>query len=200
MKKTNLLRSCTGIMVCIFLLTATLSSGAQTFHDVSAESWYYEAVTAMSEAGLVGGMGDGTFAPESTLTYAQFCQIVARAKNLPTGEANGYWAGKAIQACIDAKYIFSLGALSAANYDAPITREAAVAAMFKTKEGSIEVGTQITSPMIPDYHTIDSRYRLSIIAAYNSGITSGIDEILTFNPKGLLKRAEVCQLFYNIGW
>lgn len=174
------------------------------FTDVKNDAWYYKAVNALSEGGLVAGVGNNKFAPQDTLTYAQFCQIVARAEGLETGEANGYWAYKAIKSCREKGYIVDLGDYTPANYDVPMPREAAVAGMFRAKATEYysngKVGTSIKDTDIPDFKSIDDNYKNDILDAYNSGITNGMDAKRTFNPKGILTRAEVCQLFYNVNW
>ncbi len=174
------------------------------FNDVNVSDWFHMAVSAMADGGLVQGVGDNRFAPLDTLTYAQFCQILARAEGLEVGEENGYWAYKAIEACRDKGYIIDLGSYTPANYDVPMPREAAVAGMFRAKATELftsgKVGTSISDSDIPDYNSIDYNYRSDIVDAYNSGITNGIDSLRTFNPKGILTRAEVCQLFYNLDW
>lgn len=172
------------------------------FVDVNVGDWYYDAVTAMAEGGLVSGVGNDAFKPNGTLTYAQFCQILARAKNLQTGSSQGgYWAGMAIEQCIDEGYILSRGEISSKNYDVPITREAAISAMFLAKQASLFLPLHNYTPdMIPDFTSISKDYQENILKAYNYGITSGIDEKLTLNPQGLLTRAQVCKLFHNLKW
>ncbi len=184
---------------CYQFATGDLSPVA--FSDVPTSAWYYNAVTNLACGGLVGGVGDGAFNPDGTLTYAQFCQILARAKGLSVGEANGYWAGQAIASCIDAKYIKSQGDITAANYDVAIPREAAVAAMYLARPAYIsEPVNEVTEHDIPDYDDISVEYQRNVLAAYRYGITTGADEYGTFLPKNNLKRSEICQLFYNIAW
>lgn len=179
-------------------------TGEYMFSDVNTSHWFCTAVNAMAKGGLVQGVGNGRFAPQDTLTYAQFCQILARAQGLETGEQNGYWAYKAIKSCRDKGYVIDLGDYTSANYDVAMPREAAVAGMFRAKATELyaagKVGTSITDKHIPDYAKIDDNYKNDILDAYNSGITNGMDSNRTFNPKGILTRAEVCQLFYNLNW
>jgi len=70
----------TRAQLCVMLartLNAT-STGAARFSDVPDDAWYFIEVNAMAELGLVGGMGDGTFAPEDPLTQEQFLTIMGR--------------------------------------------------------------------------------------------------------------------------
>ena len=182
---------------------ATPVVSAPTFTDVATDAWYHTAVTALAKGGLVAGIGDNKFDPEGTLTIAQFCQLLARAKSRATGtDENGYWAGVAIYECVDMGYINSYGEILPENYDVPITREAAVSAMYLASQANFLNATPkgIKLEDIPDNDKISEVYKEHIVDAYNYGITNGNDDKLTFNPQGSLTRAQVCQLFYNLDW
>lgn len=168
------------------------------FSDVPETMWCYDAVRAMANKGVISGVGNGRFDPNGILTYAQFCSIVARDCSLETGELNGYWAGKAIKSCISAGFIQDLGEITRENYDKPITREAAVSAMYLIDRGENGVVKEVSESDIPDFETISAEYRENILLAYKAGITSGMDESGTFNPKGELTRAQICTLYYNM--
>lgn len=171
------------------------------FNDVPYGTWFFDAIDYLSAQGLVTGNGDGTFNPNGTLTYAEFCQIIARADGVETGAINGYWAGKAIEHCKDWSFIKDLGPITAANYDVPISREVAVSGVYRmTRTFLPEKNSSITEYSIPDYFSIDENYRNDILFAYQSGLSHGSDSIGTFNPKSTLTRAEICQLFYNAGF
>lgn len=75
------------------------------FTDVPYDAWYCNAVEAMAKAGLVNGVGEGSFAPERPITRAEIMQVIARAKGLAVGEADGHWAGQAVRSCVKAGYI-----------------------------------------------------------------------------------------------
>ena len=45
--------------------------GNSAFFDVAAEQWFSGYVNWAYQNKIIGGMGDGTFAPDNTLTYAQ---------------------------------------------------------------------------------------------------------------------------------
>ena len=171
------------------------------FNDVPYGAWYFDAIEFLTAQGLVAGNGDGTFNPDGALTYAEFCQIIARANKAETGVLNGYWAGKAIQHCKNWNFIKDLGPIIAANYDVPISREVAVSGVYRmTRSFLPEKNSSITEYSIPDYFSIDEDYRNDILLAYQSGLSHGSDSNGTFNPKSTLTRAEFCQLFYNAGF
>lgn len=174
---------------------------AQRFTDVPADAWYASAVNKLASGGLVAGIGNSKFDPDATMTYSQFCQVLARAKGGETGTQDGYWAYKAINYCLGNSYLYGKGTISAENYEVPITREIAIAAMFRAKQ------TDLTTPVnnmkitdIPDYEDIDLGIRDFVLKAYQYGLTTGVDANHTFKPKDQLTRAQVCQLFYNLNW
>lgn len=188
-----------------YVFTTSAKAGEPTvsygYSDVKKTEWYYDAVVTMSIGGLVHGVGEGKFAPEHFMTYAEFCQILARASGLKVGEQNGYWAYDAIKSCLDAGYIESRGDVTPANYDVPITREASAAGITRARAYELKlVHDDYTWETIPDYKNISEVYQADVVDAYRFGVVSGVDEKLTFNPNGHLLRAEICQMFYNIGW
>jgi len=59
------------------LLDVKISGEAMKFNDDNkVSSWAKEAVSALSGAGVINGMGDGTFAPKSPVTRAQLAKVV----------------------------------------------------------------------------------------------------------------------------
>lgn len=174
------------------------------FSDVSKEHWFYNSVMTLANGGLVQGKGNGRFDPEGTITYAEFCTMLARANGKGKYKDNGYWASGEIDYCVGRGFVNDLGEIVAENYDLPITREAAVAAMYRANVVGDFVGDEsgpaVMETDIPDFELISEEYQEDIWCAYNYEITKGIDDSKTFNPKGFLTRAEVCQLFYNIGY
>jgi len=171
------------------------------FIDVPESLWSYKAINVLAEGGLVAGVGDGRFSPERGMKISEFCQVLVNANGLESGsDENGYWAAKAIKSCIDKGYIYSHGEIKPEIYDAVITREEAIAAM-QLASGRVAVeGKNITIENIPDGDQIDPKYKDLILKAYNSGITTGVNEQLKFSPKNKLTRGQVCQLFYNVDW
>ena len=49
---------------------------ASSFLDVSSDHWAYSYITRAAKNGWIAGSGDGNFAPNDTLTYAQFYTMV----------------------------------------------------------------------------------------------------------------------------
>ena len=53
---------------------------------------------------------------------------------------------------------------------------------------------------IPDLTRIDAKDRDEVVLAYQYGITTGVDRKGTFAPKGSVTRAQMRQMFCNMGW
>lgn len=180
------------------------------FSDVSDDYWGRNAIYSLAYGGLVQGIGNNIFNPNSSITRGEFYTILARAVGLNTDSANGYWASGAISSCGNAKLIVNWekynenGFLNESDWTVPILREEAVSAVYLAYDlGKRDISTytrKLSSTDIPDFSKISPDYSENVLKAYNYKIIDGIDNKYTFNPKGHLKRVEVCQLFYNIGW
>ena len=48
------------------------------FTDVSANAWYYDYVAYLEKYHIINGLGDGTFAPERSITRAEFAAMIMR--------------------------------------------------------------------------------------------------------------------------
>lgn len=62
------------------------ASGASGYADVSADAWYAEAVAAASQAGIVQGKGNSTFAPNAKITREEMSALLVRASEWKSGE------------------------------------------------------------------------------------------------------------------
>ena len=78
----------------------------KTFSDVAETHWAYEEIEAAAAAGLVEGMGDGTFNPSGNVTIQQLAVVAAKILKLdPVEDAKvegaADWAAPYIQALLD---------------------------------------------------------------------------------------------------
>lgn len=63
------------------------AKAAADFSDVAADAWYAKAVAWAVEAGVINGMGDGTFAPNAECTRAQFVKMLWVINGSPKADA-----------------------------------------------------------------------------------------------------------------
>ncbi|HEY4391339.1 MAG TPA: carbohydrate-binding domain-containing protein, partial [Paenibacillus sp.] len=59
-----------------------------TFTDIEAADWYAEAITAISEAGIVNGRSASSFDPRATITREEMAAILVRAYEYGRGKGN----------------------------------------------------------------------------------------------------------------
>ncbi len=67
------------------LLADKPSVSSSKFSDVSLSAWYGTAVNALAEAEVFAGYKDGTFAPDDTITRAEFVTALSKCFTLPEG-------------------------------------------------------------------------------------------------------------------
>ncbi len=66
-------------IVAVAALTAGVSAyAANPFSDVSPDDWAYQAVSDLSDQGVVEGYPDGTFKGERNMTRYELAQVIAR--------------------------------------------------------------------------------------------------------------------------
>lgn len=184
--------------------TIVIYSGPSSmFTDVSADAWYYTAVNALYNGGLVSGYGDGRMGPSDHINFDALAVMLAKVLDLPIGaDATGYWGAKSIDAIIDAGYMDRRGDTNTANFGIPIFRQEAISALTRAYLAVEGANLEVVNPnpSIPDFDSISADLQQDILNAYKYGITSGVDEHGTFNAFAPLTRAEMCQLFYNLKW
>lgn len=64
--------------VSLLLATSMIASAtAVSFKDVPETHWAYPSITKLSDIGVINGVGNGLYAPDRTLTNAEFCKMIA---------------------------------------------------------------------------------------------------------------------------
>ena len=184
------------IFILVFCAVSACTHAAE-FTDTEAGAWYFGFVNEMADAGLLTGYEDGTFRPQSGVTYAEFTAIVKRcAAPEAVTPASGHWAAGIM------KYAYGHGwydydEINESLYDAPVPRYMAAKLLALGLEiPAVEQENNfyykyMTS--IADFSEIDGRYAYLVVRGYCCGILTG-DENGRFNPKSGLTRAEACAM------
>lgn len=60
-------------------------TGSISYKDIDSGTWYYEAIAAVSSAGIASGYEDGDFKPDHTITREEAAVMTARALKLVNG-------------------------------------------------------------------------------------------------------------------
>lgn len=128
-------------------LSSTATSLKEPFFDI-AEHWSRPWVDALFEKGIVKGLDDGTFRPDSFLTRAQFATLLSAAFTAKEGEDRSFadvgpdaWYSKAVETCARSGWMigFDDGLFHPEEY---LTKAQALAALSRAanlepKEGSL---------------------------------------------------------------
>ena len=167
---------------------------AGKFTDVPASSWYAENVEAAYELGLVRGVTDTTFEPESTITVAETLALAARLHSIyHTGEATFTQGSPWYQVYVD--YAVENGIITAnaySNYTATATR--AQFASILAAALPAEALTAINSvTALPDV-AATAPYAGAVLMLYNAGVLTGSDAAGSFKPDTTIQRSEVATI------
>ncbi len=131
-----------------------------SFRDVTSTHWAFDSVERAAELGLVTGYSDGTFRPDTPVTRAQFvlmlwrmCGKPAAAKAASFADASADWYQDALSWAVEKGYV---NGLSDTRFgpDAPITRQQAMAILFRLNGG--QSGTELTLTGIYEQTFADS--------------------------------------------
>lgn len=131
-----------------------------SFRDVTRGHWAFASVERAAELGLVTGYSDGTFRPDTPVTRAQFvlmlwrmCGKPAAAKAASFADASADWYQDALSWAVEKGYV---NGLSDTRFgpDAPITRQQAMAILFRLNGG--QSGTELTLTGIYEQTFADS--------------------------------------------
>lgn len=196
---------------CVVFETTHFSSYAVgynpvSFSDIASDAWYKDAVDFIAAREITTGVGNDLFAPENTLTRAQFIVMLMRAYGIEPDE-------DIVENFDDAGDTYYTGYLSAAkrlgisngignNLYAPdqeITREQMFTLLYRTLEILGELPDDDTGNTLANYSDagIISEYALDAMEALVAcGIVNGSDGML--DPAGNSTRAQMAQVLYNL--
>lgn len=166
-------------------------SSENNFSDVSADKWYNNAVSTLSNMGVIGGYADGTFRPDAPISRAEFAKIaVSFTQNNGSAVYNYFtdvkptdWFAPYVTAAKDAGLIegYSNGSFKP---ESKITRAEACAIVNRTLGRKPSKAHMKISDRIdwPDVQTTDWFYE-AIMEATNSHTYQMGKRVETWNDK-----------------
>jgi len=184
-----------------------VSAPGTTFADIAGAECQ-KAVEELAARGIINGMGDGTFAPEQTMTRAQFAAIVTRGLGLeeqPGDIFKDVPADKWYAGYIGTAYDYGIiKGRSADEFDpeGTITRQEAATMVARAAKlcgmdtELNEAAVRNVLAMFDDYLTVDNWAKASLAFCYNSGIMD--DSAMEIVPLEKIQRAEIAQMIYNM--
>ena len=176
-----------------------------SFKDVKESDWFYEAVSYAVENGLMSGMSEDIFAPNTPLTREMLAVVLYNVEGQPeSAEANTFtdvkgdmWYTDAIlwanENGIVAGYdngAYGVGDLITREQFATILYRYAQFKGYDTTQGGMAVRE------FSDYENISDYARPAMAWAVNAGIMGGMDDG-TLIPQGKATRAEAATMLMN---
>lgn len=176
-----------------------------SFLDVKKSDWFYEAVSYAVENGLMSGMSEDIFAPNTPLTREMLAVVLYNVEGQPEStEANTFtdvkgdmWYTDAILWANENGIVagYDNGAYGVGDF---ITREQFAAILYRyaqfkgydTTQGGMAVRE------FSDYENISDYARPAMAWAVNAGIMGGMDDG-TLMPQGKATRAEAATMLMN---
>ncbi len=162
------------------------------FSDVDPNAWYASFVETVYEKGLFAGAGNGTFAPEANMTYAEFLTVLSQfSGETLTPVTGGAWYDTYVSWARE-KELIPAGMAENFNPTAPITRQD-MAALFDTFLGCYDHSAETVNPgqaSYTDAGSIADYARSGVQLCYQLGIMSGGSDG-SFNPQANATRAQV---------
>ena len=173
---------------------------AMPFTDVKEGDWFYEEVLYAYENGLMNGVGDNRFAPNSATTRGMLVTILYRLEGEPdvTGEAGfddvaaGQWYTDAVIWAAANDIVNGIGD----NQFGPentLTREQLVTMLYRYAQNKgYDVTASADLSGYPDAGQIQSWAQEAMTWAVAEGIVEGMDGNL--NPAGSATRAQIATI------
>ena len=173
------------------------------FFDVPTSHWAYPVISKMTNKKILSGYPDGSFAPDKSITRAEFSKIFVLSFNLNLDSGFTYidvpsdmWANKYIRiAGRYMNYYISNGQLSFNPNEEALREDVTMAIVSSLGLGNSNYNLSSLNRFTDKNNISKDREKYIAIAVEKSIVKGNADG--SFNPKGKLTRAEVCQLVEN---
>lgn len=193
MKKTIALML--SLILVISTATAVYGTG---YADVKTNNWAYEAINAMSDKTIVKGYPDGSFKPNSTVTYGEFIKmalIAATGEDVGNASKPDHWARNYYNKALELKY-FTGHDISQAQLGNQITR-GDMALIISAILGDVKIENYDEIQKGISDVTYQTEHEYDITKAYATGVLTGYTDN-TFKPDKTLTRAESAMVIYRL--
>ena len=208
------------ILCLVVLFGATTTFGyagtsVKAFSDVPASRWSYDAIMKMVDKGLFNGKtppdasGVGSFAPEDTMTRAEFITVVVRylypsAVESMSAKLNGAggastWYTVYHQVAVEQGLLKKSELGGHDGMTKNMNRQEMAMVLSRACDVLNEVkGSVISNYRIPDYESIGTAYRWDVRVVYTKGLITGVDQHGTFAPLATLTREQASTVLYRL--
>ncbi len=182
-------------------VTVTFAEAPLPFPDVAEGDWFYDAVRYAYENGLMDGVGDNLFAPNSETTRAQLVTILYRLAGQPAVSGDlpfpdvesGTWYTDAVAWAAENGIVNGTTDTTFAPGE-DITREQLVTVLYRYAEAKgYDVSARADLSAYPDADQIQSYATESVAWAVAEGLIQGFEDN-TLRPAGNATRAQIATI------
>ena len=166
------------------------------FTDVASDAWYYNVVSQAYGKGLISGMSDTEFSPDSSVTGAQLIMMLYRADdNTVSEQTSGNWYDEAVDWAKE-KSIISDNNGWTFDANADLTREQMMVLLYNYLQYKGNVLSALDDlSSYADSSEISAYAENAVKALVGKGIIEGDGE--TLRPLSSLTRAETAVILIN---
>ena len=160
------------------------------FSDVTSSTWCYKYVAELSDAGVISGYTDGSFKPDSTITYGAALKLIMLAAGY--GEQAPTVKGSTFSGYLDKARAEGIITRSNVNLSGPITR----LQVAQLAAGAMKLDLDNLSSVAPFTDTTDK----SVQALNAAGIVEGYfsNGTSTYKPGNTLTRGQVSAIVWRM--
>ena len=166
------------------------------------------AIEALAQRGIVNGMDGNSFAPDATMTRAEFAAIIVRARKLPLQDPDSFsdvtgadWHSAYVGAAYSHGIVLGVGGglfapgmtISVEQALVMVQRAAELCGMKNALDSAAirDILAEFT-----DYTTVSDWARAGAAFCYGNGIADRSE--IEIRPHEAIKRCEVAQMVYNL--
>lgn len=193
MKKRRLATGALSIALALTMVSTTAFAASVEFTDVPSSHWAHTSVIEMAEKGVVAGVGNNLFAPDTTVSYAQFATMIVRSfydDQLVNG--GDKWYSSFMSTAEKAGILEGTKVLgNDALVEAGINRYEMAQVMYNVLRDQLgEIAIDFDTTAIADWASIPDNYKDAVSLCYHYGTLSGTDGKGTFSGTTMMTRAQ----------
>lgn len=188
MEKKRFLTGSVSIALALTMVSTSAFAVSVEFTDVPSSHWAHTSISEMADKGIMSGVGNNKFAPDTTLTGAQFVTMIVRHfYENKLGDGGDKW----YSAFMDVAEKEGILAGTSITAEGVINRYDMAQLMYNVlKAENISTTPLSDTSKVGDWSSVPNAYQDAVSVCYNMGMLSGVDSKGTFNGNGKMDRAQ----------
>lgn len=188
MKKRRLATGALSIALALTMVSTSAFAVSVEFTDVPSSHWAHASISEMADKGIMSGVGNNKFAPDTTLTGAQFVTMIVRHfYENKLGDGGDKW----YSAFMDVAEKEGILAGTSITAEGVINRYDMAQLMYNVLQDQLgEIAIDFDTTAIADWASIPDNYKDAVSLCYHYGTLSGTDGKGTFSGTTMMTRAQ----------